>query len=100
MKIEQININSIKPYYKNPRRNDRAVDKVAESIREFGFNQPIVVDKDNTIVVGHTRYKAAQKLKLDTVPVLVATASKDKLQAYRIADNKLNELADLSLIHI
>jgi DNA modification methylase len=95
MKIEQINLNEIKPYYKNPRRNDRAVDKVAASIQEFGFNQPIVVDQDMTIVVGHTRYKAAQKLKLDTVPVLIAIgASKDKLQAYRIADNKLNELAE------
>jgi ParB/RepB/Spo0J family partition protein len=94
MIIEQRKIESIRPYPRNPRRNDAAVDRVAQSIREFGFNQPIVVDSDGVIVVGHTRFKAAQKLKLTEVPVLVATASIEKLQAYRLADNKLNELAE------
>lgn len=94
MIIEQRSIDSIRPYPRNPRRNDQAVDRVAQSIKEFGFNQPIVVDSEGVIVVGHTRFKAAQKLKLTQVPVLVATASNEKLQAYRIADNKLNELAE------
>jgi ParB/RepB/Spo0J family partition protein len=94
MKIEQIDINLIKPYAKNPRKNDGAVEKVAQSIKEFGFQQPIVVDKNMVIVVGHTRYKAATHLKLTNVPVVVADISEDKLQAYRLADNKLNELAD------
>jgi len=94
MKIEQLNINDIKPYDKNPRKNDKAVDRVATSIKEFGFQQPIVVDKNMVIVVGHTRYKAAQKLKLSQIPVVIADVSEEKLQAYRIADNKLNELAE------
>lgn len=94
MKIEQLNINDIKPYDKNPRKNDKAVDRVANSIKEFGFQQPIVVDKNMVIVVGHTRYKAAKKLNLSKIPVVIADVSEEKLQAYRIADNKLNELAD------
>ena len=60
MNIQQMKIADITPYDKNPRRNDAAVDKIAQSIKEFGFNQPIVVDKDNIIVVGHTRFKAAK----------------------------------------
>ena len=64
-------IKSIRPYEKNPRRNDEAVDAVAASIREFGWQQPIVVDKDGVIIAGHTRYKAAKKLKCDTVPVVL-----------------------------
>ena len=94
MKIEQISIDLIKPYDKNPRKNDHAVEQVARSLKEFGFQQPIVVDKNMTIVVGHTRYKAARHLKLTEVPVVIADISEDKLQAYRLADNKLNELAD------
>lgn len=94
MKIEQIEITKIQPYIKNPRKNDKAVDKVAKSITEFGFQQPIVVDKNMVIVVGHTRLKAAKKLGLTNVPVVIADISEEKLQAYRIADNKLNELAD------
>lgn len=95
MRIEHVSIDQIRPYAKNPRRNDQAVDRVAQSIQEFGFNQPIVIDQEGTIVVGHTRFKAAKRLKLTQVPVLRLTeVSPDKLQAYRIADNKLNELAE------
>ena len=65
-------IEEIKPYEHNPRKNDAAVEAVAASIREFGFRQPIVVDAEGVIIVGHTRYKAALKLGLETVPVLVA----------------------------
>lgn len=96
LEIKWLDIRKIFPYEKNPRKNDQAVDKVAKSIETFGFNQPIVVDSENTIVVGHTRWKAANKLGLEYVPTLVLaeTMSKEKIQAYRIADNKLNELAE------
>jgi len=95
MKIEQWEIGKVKPYDKNPRRNDKAVEAVAKSIREFGFRQPIVVDADGLIVVGHTRYKAALKLGLATVPVHVAAdLSPQQARAYRIADNRTNETAE------
>ena len=86
-------VKDIRPYENNPRRNDDAVDKVANSIREFGWQQPIVVDKDNVIIVGHTRWKAAKKLKLKTVPVVVADLSEEQAKAYRIADNSTGEIA-------
>jgi DNA modification methylase len=94
MKIEQRPITSIRPYDNNPRRNDAAVDAVAASIREFGFRQPIVVDEDGVILVGHTRYKAALRLRLETVPVHVATGlTPAKAKAYRIADNQTATLS-------
>lgn len=68
MDIRNVNIKELKPYEKNPRRNDEAVKFVASSIKEFGFKVPIIVDKDMVIIAGHTRYKAAQKLKLKEVP--------------------------------
>jgi ParB-like chromosome segregation protein Spo0J len=92
MQIEMWEIDRVKPYEKNPRRNDKAVDAVAKSIREFGFRQPIVVDLAGTIVVGHTRYKAALLLKLKTVPVHVAAdLTPEQARAYRIADNRVAE---------
>jgi ParB-like chromosome segregation protein Spo0J len=95
MEIEQWDIDRIKPYDKNPRRNDKAVQAVADSIREFGFRQPIVVDKDGVIVVGHTRYKAALKLGLKTVPVHVAAdLTPQQARAYRLADNRSAENAE------
>jgi DNA modification methylase len=95
MKIELRPISDIKPYPNNPRINDDAVDTVAGSIKEFGFRQPIVVDTDGVIICGHTRFKAAQKLGLEKVPVHVATdLTADQIKAYRIADNKSSELAD------
>ena len=69
LKIELREISTIRPYDKNPRLNDKAVDPVAVSLKEFGFRQPIVIDGDNVIVVGHTRYRAALKLGLTKVPV-------------------------------
>jgi len=93
--IEQWDIDRIKPYEKNPRRNDKAVQAVADSIREFGFRQPIVVDGDGVIVVGHTRYKAALKLGLKTVPVHVAAdLTPQQARAYRLADNRTAENAE------
>jgi DNA modification methylase len=95
MKIELRSIQSIKPYPGNPRVNDDAVAAVAASIREFGFRQPIVVDAEGVIIVGHTRYKAAQLLGLEKVPVHVAKdLTPEQIKAYRIADNKTNELSD------
>ena len=95
MKIETQLIAKIKPYGRNPRVNDSAVDAVAESIRQFGFRQPIVVDTEGVIVCGHTRWKAAKKLGLTKVPVHVATdLTPEQIRAYRIADNKTNELAE------
>jgi len=95
MKIQLQPIDQIKPYASNPRRNDAAVDAVATSIQQFGFRQPIVTDADYVIIVGHTRWKAAQKLGLTKVPVHVATdLSPAQVKAYRIADNSTNEIAE------
>jgi DNA modification methylase len=95
MKIELRNMTAIKPYPNNPRINDDAVDSVAVSIKEFGFRQPIVVDAEGVIICGHTRFKAAQKLGLEKVPVHVAKdLSPEQIKAYRIADNKTAELAE------
>lgn len=94
MQVENWNIEDVKPYENNPRKNDEAVEKVANSIKEFGWQQPIVVDKDGIVIVGHTRLKAAQELELDEVPVLVAKdLTDDQAKAYRLADNKTGELA-------
>lgn len=98
MKVEAKSIDEIKPYENNPRDNDDAVDAVANSIKEFGWQQPIVVDKDMVIIVGHTRYKAAKKLGMDKVPVVVASKlTPEQVKAYRLADNKVGELADWNL---
>ena len=95
MNIIQRRIEEIKTYDKNPRRNDKAVEAVAKSIQEFGFRQPIVVDAGGVIVVGHTRYKAALRLGLKTVPVHVAAdLSPQQARAYRLADNRTNETAE------
>ena len=95
MDIKLRSIDDIRPYEKNPRINDAAVEAVAASLKEFGFRQPIVVDTDGVIIVGHTRWKAAKKLGLKKVPVHVATdLSPEKVKAYRIADNQTNTLAD------
>lgn len=95
MKVENKLIDTIKPYENNPRDNDDAINAVANSIHEFGWQQPIVVDKDNVIIAGHTRYKAAQSLGLKEVPVVVASNLSDQqVKAYRLADNKTAELAD------
>lgn len=95
MKIEEWPIDKVIPYENNPRNNDGAVDSTANSIKEFGWQQPIVVDKDGVIIVGHTRLKAAKKLKLDQVPVTIAESLTDEqVKAYRLADNKTGELAE------
>ena len=96
MRTIDLNISEIHPYENNPRRiSDEAVEKVANSIREFGFQQPIVVDSAHVIIVGHTRLKAAKKLGLETVPVVVAdNLTEEQAKAYRLADNKTGELSE------
>lgn len=92
MKIELVPIESITPYHNNPRDNMEGVDDVARSLEEFGFRQPIVVDLDKVIIVGHTRYHAAKKLGLKEVPIHIAEdLDENKVRAYRIADNKVAE---------
>lgn len=98
MQIYDKRLDEIKPYENNPRHNDNAVDAVANSIREFGFKVPIVVDSEGVIVAGHTRYKAAQKLGLKSVPCLVADdLNEEQINAFRLADNKVGELATWDL---
>jgi len=95
MNIELWDIDRIRPYEKNPRRNEKAIEAVARSIEQFGFRQPVVIDADGVIVVGHTRYKAALKLGLRQVPVHVAKDLMPKqARAYRIADNKSAEASE------
>jgi DNA modification methylase len=98
MLIELRPIDTIFPYENNPRLNDAAVDAVTRSLKEFGFRQPIVVDKDGVIVVGHTRYKAAKKLEMTHVPVHVATElTPAQARAYRIADNQTASIAEWNI---
>lgn len=93
MQVEMADIVSIKPYENNPRLNDDAVISVALSIQQFGFRQPIVVDKERIIVVGHTRWRAAKRLNMTQIPVHVADLTPDQARAYRIADNQTGQLA-------
>ena len=94
MKIEFKNVNDLIPYENNPRLNDEAVEYVANSIKEFGFKVPIIIDKNNVIVTGHTRLKAAKKLKIKEVPTIKADDLTDEqIKAFRLADNKVSEKA-------
>lgn len=95
IKIQQIKLKDLKLYENNPRKNDKAVDYVANSIKEFGFKNPIIIDKNNVIVAGHTRYKASKKLKLKEVPCIIADDLTDEqIKAFRLADNKVSEVAE------
>ena len=90
-----MSIKDIKPYENNPRKNDEAVKYVMESLKEFGFKTPMVIDKDHVIICGHTRFKAAQKLGIKEVPVVIADdLTEEQVQAYRLADNKTGEKAE------
>lgn len=95
LQINNLPIADLKEYANNPRHNDAAVDAVAASIKEFGFKVPIIIDRDNVIVAGHTRLKAARKLGLETVPCIIADdLTPEQINAFRLADNKTAELAD------
>ena len=94
MKIIEKKIEELREYENNPRHNDSAVEAVAESIREFGFKVPVIIDADGVIVAGHTRVKAAEALNLETVPCIVADdLTPEQIKAFRLADNKTGELA-------
>ena len=98
MNIIEKNIRDLIPYANNPRNNDKAVEAVAASISNFGFKVPIVIDKNNIIVAGHTRAKAAKKLGIETVPVIIADdLTEEQVRAFRLADNKTGELAEWDL---
>ena len=94
MKIIEMKVGDLIPYENNPRKNEQAVEAVANSIKEFGFKNPIIVDKENVIVAGHTRLKAAERLGLEKVPVIRADdLTEEQIKAFRLADNKTSELA-------
>lgn len=98
MQVHEKEINEIKPYDRNPRKNDIAVAAVAESISQFGFKVPVIVDADGIIVAGHTRYKAAKQLGMKTIPCIVADdLTEAQIKAFRLADNKTAELAEWDL---
>lgn len=95
MNIIEKRLDEIQPYEHNPRNNDAAVEYVANSLREFGWKQPIVIDKDGIIIAGHTRYKAAQRLGMKTAPCIMADdLTPEQVKAYRLADNKTGEFAE------
>ena len=94
MKIQEVNIDDIIPYAKNPRQNDEAIAKVASSLKEFGWRQPIVVDKEMVVIAGHTRLGAARRLNYSKVPIHIATdLTENQIKAYRIADNRVGQEA-------
>ena len=95
MQIIYKKIEELKPYKNNPRKNDEAVPYVAESIKQFGFKVPIIIDKNNEIIAGHTRYKASIELKLKEVPCIIADdLTEEQIKAFRLADNKVAEKAE------
>lgn len=95
MNIIDVELDKLKPYENNPRFNDEGVEKVTNSIKEFGFKNPIILDKDNVIVCGHTRWKAAQKLGLKYVPCIIADdLTPEQVKAFRLVDNKTAEFSD------
>lgn len=95
LKITYRKVDELVPYAKNPRKNKEAVDYVARSIKEFGFKNPIIIDKDDTIVAGHTRLLAAKKLKMEEVPCITADdLTEEQIRAFRLADNKTGEFAE------
>ena len=103
MEIKMMNVEDLIPYINNPRRNENAIDKVASSIKEFGFKVPIVIDKDKVVVTGHTRLLASKKLGLEQVPCVVADdLSKAQIKAFRLADNKVSEFStwDMELLKV
>ena len=94
MEIVYLSPDALVPYDNNPRMNEGGVEPVAKSIEQYGFKVPIVIDKDNVVVCGHTRLKAAQKLGLEEVPCIMADdLTDDQVKAFRIADNKVSDFS-------
>jgi ParB-like chromosome segregation protein Spo0J len=94
MEIVSVNIDVVKPYWRNPRKNESAVDSVVESIREFGMNVPLVLDKNYVILTGHTRYKALRRLGAVNIPCIIVDLSESDARRFRIADNKAREFSE------
>lgn len=95
LEIKYININDIKSYEKNPRKNDEAIPYVMNSIKTFGFKNPIILDKDNVIICGHTRLESAKRLKIKEIPCIYADdLTEEQVKAFRLADNKVSEIAE------
>jgi len=95
MQAKDVRTSDLKPYERNPRKiPEQAVDAVAESIKRYGFRQPIVVDENLVIIAGHTRWLAARKLGLETVPVVIADLDEARARAYRIADNRTHQFTE------
>ena len=95
MQIVYKKIEELKPYENNPRKNDEAVEYVKNSIKEFGFKVPIVIDEGGVIIAGHTRYKASMELGLNEVPCIIADdLNEEQIKAFRLADNKVSEKAE------
>lgn len=94
MQIKEMKVEDLFPYWNNPRKTEKAIDAVAESIRLYGFKVPIIVDKNNIIIAGHTRLEAAKKIGLEEVPVIVAEdLTEEQAKALRLADNKVAEFS-------
>lgn len=93
MNIQNLRLDRLVPYWRNPRKNDVAVEKVKKSIEEYGYVQPIVVDNKLTIIAGHTRYRALKELGYEEVPVIIADMPEKKAKEYRIIDNRTSEYA-------
>lgn len=93
MQIETININTIKPYWRNPRKNTDAILAIKNSIEKYGYNNPILIDKDNVIISGHTRYLALRELQKTDIAILRLDLTDQKAKEFRIVDNKSSELA-------
>lgn len=94
LKVQQIETSELQPWENNPRINDEAVDAVVKSIKSFGFNVPILCDQQFTIIAGHTRWKAAKKIGMKSVPVIILELTEAQRNAFAIADNKTSEIAD------
>lgn len=95
LRVSYKNIDEIIPYKNNPRKNDNAVEYVKNSIKDFEFKVPIVIDEDNIVVAGHTRLKAAKELNLDRIPCIVADdLNEEQIRAFRLADNKVSEFSE------
>lgn len=93
MKIETLPISVIKPYWRNPRDNRETIDALMESIKRYGFNVPLVLDADNIIICGHTRFAALKRLGFQEVPCVISDMPADKAKEYRIADNKVGQMS-------
>lgn len=94
MKVQNIPLDDVKPYWRNPRKNEGAIEAVKKSIQDYGFNQPLILDAKKVIIAGHTRYKALLELGYKDAPCVIVDLPPAKAKEYRIADNKTSELSE------